>query len=56
MVSSSKPREDLRTMKFSLLTFTAIVPLVSAHFKLMYPTSRGFDEDLERSREIIIRT
>lgn len=32
-------------MKFSLLAFTAIVPLVSAHFKLMYPTSRGFDED-----------
>ncbi|CAI7651243.1 unnamed protein product [Penicillium viridicatum] len=32
-------------MKFSLLAFTAIVPLASAHFKLMYPTSRGFDED-----------
>ncbi|KAJ9488561.1 hypothetical protein VN97_g4739 [Penicillium thymicola] len=32
-------------MKFSLFAFTAIVPLASAHFKLMYPTSRGFDED-----------
>ena len=32
-------------MKFSLLTLTAIVPLATAHFKLMYPTSRGFDED-----------
>ncbi|CAI7650660.1 unnamed protein product [Penicillium glandicola] len=32
-------------MKFSLLAFTAIVPLAAAHFKLMYPTSRGFDED-----------
>ncbi|KGO75942.1 hypothetical protein PITC_058660 [Penicillium italicum] len=32
-------------MKFSFLAFTAIVPLASAHFKLMYPTSRGFDED-----------
>ncbi|KAJ5824892.1 hypothetical protein N7447_007232 [Penicillium robsamsonii] len=32
-------------MKFSLVAFTAIVPLAAAHFKLMYPTSRGFDED-----------
>ncbi|CDM27365.1 hypothetical protein DTO013E5_8480 [Penicillium roqueforti] len=32
-------------MKLSLFTFTAIVPLAAAHFKLMYPTSRGFDED-----------
>ncbi|KAJ5372935.1 hypothetical protein N7517_004941 [Penicillium concentricum] len=32
-------------MKFSLLAFTAIVPLAAAHFKLMYPTSRGFNED-----------
>lgn len=32
-------------MKFSLLAFTAIVPLAAAHFKLIYPTSRGFNED-----------
>ncbi|KAJ5952936.1 uncharacterized protein N7479_011349 [Penicillium vulpinum] len=32
-------------MKFSLFALTAIVPFAAAHFKLMYPTSRGFDED-----------
>ncbi|KAJ5474341.1 hypothetical protein N7475_003907 [Penicillium sp. IBT 31633x] len=32
-------------MKFSLLAFTAIVPLAAAHFKLMYPTSRGSNTD-----------
>jgi hypothetical protein len=32
-------------MKFTLLACMAIVPLAAAHFKLMYPTSRGFNED-----------
>ncbi|KAJ6087853.1 hypothetical protein N7467_006767 [Penicillium canescens] len=32
-------------MKFSLLTLASVVPMAAAHFKLMYPTSRGFDED-----------
>jgi hypothetical protein len=32
-------------MKFSILSLAAIVPFATAHFKLNYPTSRGFDED-----------
>jgi hypothetical protein len=32
-------------MKFSLFSLAAIVPFAAAHFKLNYPTSRGFDED-----------
>ncbi|KAJ5742697.1 uncharacterized protein N7511_011098 [Penicillium nucicola] len=32
-------------MKFSILALTSVVPMAAAHFKLMYPTSRGFDED-----------
>ncbi|KAJ5542591.1 hypothetical protein N7461_008594 [Penicillium sp. DV-2018c] len=32
-------------MKFSLLTSMAMVPLAAAHFKLMYPESRGFNTD-----------
>lgn len=32
-------------MKLSLFSIAAIVPFVAAHFKLEYPTSRGFDED-----------
>lgn len=33
------------TMKLSILSLASLAPLVSAHFKLNYPTSRGFDED-----------
>jgi hypothetical protein len=32
-------------MKFSILALAAIVPYAAAHFKLNWPTSRGFDED-----------
>lgn len=32
-------------MKFSLLFFASVAPLVAAHFKLDYPTARGEDED-----------
>ncbi|KAB8218382.1 hypothetical protein BDV33DRAFT_125996 [Aspergillus novoparasiticus] len=32
-------------MKLSILSLASLAPLVSAHFKLNYPTSRGFDED-----------
>ncbi|KAJ5787581.1 hypothetical protein N7457_002571 [Penicillium paradoxum] len=32
-------------MKFSFLALTAIVPLATAHFRLIYPTSRGFNSD-----------
>jgi hypothetical protein len=32
-------------MKFSVLALVSVVPMAAAHFKLMYPTSRGFDED-----------
>ena len=32
-------------MKFSILSLAAIVPFAAAHFKLNYPTSRGFNED-----------
>jgi hypothetical protein len=34
-------------MKPSTVTFlAAILPLVSAHFRLVYPAARGFDEDV----------
>jgi hypothetical protein len=32
-------------MKIQLL-LSALLPLVSAHFKLIYPAARGFDEDI----------
>ncbi|KAE8351367.1 putative GPI anchored protein [Aspergillus coremiiformis] len=32
-------------MKLSILSLASLAPLVSAHFKLNYPASRGFDED-----------
>ncbi|KAF7595006.1 hypothetical protein BBP40_007607 [Aspergillus hancockii] len=32
-------------MKLSVLSLAALAPLVSAHFKLQYPTSRGRNED-----------
>lgn len=33
------------TMRFSLLSLAAVLPMAAAHFTLQYPTSRGFDED-----------
>jgi hypothetical protein len=33
----------------SFLALAALVPFAAAHFTLDYPTSRGFDEDLEPS-------
>ncbi|KAL1304829.1 hypothetical protein AAFC00_003756 [Neodothiora populina] len=30
----------------SQLLFSALLPLASAHFKLVYPAARGFDEDI----------
>lgn len=32
-------------MRFALFAVVASLPLATAHFKLMYPSSRGFDED-----------
>lgn len=32
-------------MKLSILSLASLVPLVAGHFRLQYPTSRGFDED-----------
>lgn len=35
-------------MRYSLsLSLLSLLPLVASHFTLDYPTSRGFDEDIE---------
>lgn len=41
----SSSNTNLSTMKFSLLSLAAVVPMAAAHFTLQYPVSRGFDED-----------
>lgn len=32
-------------MKFSLLSFAAVLPMAAAHFTIQYPTSRGLNEE-----------